>query len=53
MRAIIVAVGSLVGGAIGWWLGAFIGLFTAMALSAVGTGAGIYYSRKWAKEFLP
>ncbi len=53
MNKIIVLLGSAIGGAVGWWLGNFVGLYTAVSLSAVGTGAGVYYARKWAKEYLP
>jgi hypothetical protein len=41
-----------VGGAIGWWLGEFVGLGTAIVVSGIGTGVGLYYGRKLAEYLL-
>jgi hypothetical protein len=41
-------VGATLGGAVGWWLGDFVGLVTAVMLSMVGTGAGLYAGRRMA-----
>jgi hypothetical protein len=38
--------GATLGGAIGWWLGAKVGIMTAVVVSMVGTGAGLYYGRR-------
>jgi hypothetical protein len=43
---------SIVGSYVGWWLGAFVGTFTAIMLSIVGAGVGLYFGAKWAKENL-
>ena len=52
MSGLLAFVGATVVGGIGWWLGSFVGFTTAMILSAVGTGVGIYYGRKIAREYL-
>ncbi|MBZ5552039.1 MAG: hypothetical protein LAO21_04915 [Acidobacteriia bacterium] len=40
-----------VGGAIGWWLGAFVGFMTAVLLSIVGSGAGLYFALRLHREY--
>jgi hypothetical protein len=45
--------GGTVGGAIGWWLGEGAGYRTAFLLSMVGTGVGMHYAVKLARERLP
>ena len=39
------------GGAAGWWLGDFIGIMTAVILSAIGSGVGlwavVWVEREW------
>jgi hypothetical protein len=42
--------GATAGGAIGWWLGALAGVMTAVVLSAIGTGAGIYWARRFSAD---
>jgi hypothetical protein len=48
MRGFLGFVGMTVGSAIGWWLGAFVGLGTAVVISGIGTGVGLYYGRRLA-----
>lgn len=43
--------GATVGGAIGWWLGALVGTMTAVILSAIGTGVGIYAARRFSADY--
>ena len=40
--------GMSIGGWIGWWAGEHVGLMTAFMLSMVGTGAGLYFGRRFA-----
>ncbi len=40
------------GGWIGWIIGAWVGFFTAFIVSIVGTGVGLYASRRVTKHFL-
>jgi len=40
------------GGQLGWWLGSHVGFMTAFLLSAVGTGAGLYFARRLLDVFL-
>jgi hypothetical protein len=43
--------GALIGGYAGWALGGLLGLMTAYTLSLIGTGAGIYFGRRFARQF--
>jgi hypothetical protein len=43
-------VGATIGGYAGWWVGAKIGLMTAFLVSVVGTGVGMYYGAKFARD---
>jgi hypothetical protein len=51
MRKLMVLIGTTVGSSIGWWLGDKFGLMTAFTLSIVGTGVGMYYGIKYAREY--
>ncbi|HEX6533027.1 MAG TPA: hypothetical protein VF041_00435 [Gemmatimonadaceae bacterium] len=53
VRGLIGFIGTSVGGAIGWWLGAKVGIMTAVALSGVGSGVGLWAARRWMSEHLP
>jgi len=44
-------IGAVLGGAVGWWAGASVGVMTAVLLSAVGTGLGLYVGR-WSADRL-
>lgn len=49
----MVVIGSSITGGIGWMIGKSFGVMTAWILSVVGTAIGVYYTRKWATEYLP
>lgn len=51
MRKLLGWIGATVGSALGWWAGARIGVMTAVFVSAVGTGAGLY-AGWWAADRL-
>jgi hypothetical protein len=51
MKKMLVFIGTTVGSSIGWWLGDKFGMMTAFALSIVGTGIGMYYGIKFAREY--
>jgi hypothetical protein len=53
MRAMIWMVATTIGGALGWWLGMFVGIFTAVSLSAVGSGVALFSAQRLANESLP
>jgi hypothetical protein len=53
MKAMVWIVATSIGGAAGWWLGAFVGIFTAVSLSAIGSGVALFYARRLASEYLP
>ena len=44
-------IGATVGSYAGWFIGAKVGITTAVMLSFVGTGFGIYYGRKIASNY--
>jgi hypothetical protein len=46
MKGLLILILTSIGGWLGWWLGYHVGLFAALALSMIGTGAGLYYGRK-------
>ena len=47
MRTIIGWLSASILGAAGWWLGAYVGLITAVVMSAITGGAGLYYGYRW------
>jgi hypothetical protein len=53
MKGFLNFFGMSVGGWIGWALGAQISIFTAFIVSMVGTGAGLFYTQRAIKRFLP
>lgn len=52
MTKLFVFIGATIGSYAGWALGAKVGIFTAFAVSMVGTGFGMYYGRKAAQNWL-
>jgi hypothetical protein len=45
-------IGATIGSYAGWALGATVGLTTAFMVSMVGTGIGIYFGRRLAKNYI-
>ena len=45
-------VGATLGSLVGWYLGDLVGITTAVVLSMVGTGAGIWLGRRVARQWL-
>lgn len=43
--------GSFLVGSLGWWIGDKVGLMTAVILSGIGTGVGIYAGKKLADHW--
>jgi len=50
MGKLLAFVGATAGGYAGWALGAFVGTFGAFVVSIIGTGIGVYYGRRMARE---
>ena len=50
---IMIWLGGAVGGALGGWLGDRFGIFAAYMVGLVGTAAGIYFTRRWARLYFP
>lgn len=50
MTKLLSFVGATVGGYAGWALGALIGPFSAFMVSMIGTGVGMYYGRRIARN---
>jgi hypothetical protein len=38
-------------GGIGWWLGAFVGIMTAVVVSAIASGVGLWLAMKLEDEW--
>ena len=53
MKGLVWFISTTIGGAVGWWVGAFVGIYTAVSLSAVGSGVALYYARRLADDYLP
>ena len=51
MKKLLGFAGGLVLSSIGWWLGSLVGIMTAVMISAIGTGVGIYYGRRLADHY--
>ena len=47
VRTIIGWLAASLFGAAGWWLGARTGPFTAVVVSAIAGGVGLYYGYRW------
>jgi hypothetical protein len=52
MRGIFATVGTFLVGSIGWAIGERIGIGTALVLSSIGSGVGLYYGRKLFDQWL-
>lgn len=52
MRGIIGWLGAFLAGSVGWWLGSKIGFATAVVVSAVAAGVGMYAGYRWFDENL-
>ena len=52
MAKLLGFIGATIGGDVGWAVGAPVGMFTAFAVSMIGTGAGMYYGRRAAQHWL-
>jgi len=53
MGKLIGFVGTTVGSVLGWWAGARLGVMTGFLCSVIGGGAGLYFARRWAQDYLP
>ena len=53
MKRFLNFAGMSAGGWIGWFLGQPISFFTAFMVSMVGSGVGLYFTRKAMKRLLP
>jgi hypothetical protein len=53
VKGLVAFIGMTAGGWIGWVIGALLSTFTAFTLGMVGTGAGLYYARRFAERYLP
>ena len=50
MKKLCIFIGTTIGSSIGWWAGNKIGFMSAFMLSIVGTGFGMYYGVRFARE---
>jgi len=53
MKRIFDLIGMSVGGWLGWAVGAWISVFTAFVAGMIGTGVGLYLTRRITKSLLP
>ncbi len=52
MRAAFSFIGTTVLGSVGWAIGAYIGIGTAIVLSCIGSGFGMYWGRRLFDQWL-
>jgi hypothetical protein len=52
MKGLLLFFGMSAGGAVGWWLGMFSGYTLAVVLSGIGSGLGMWLTRKLAEDYL-
>ena len=52
MRGILRFILMSLGGGLGWWLGDYVGIFTAVALSSIGSGVGLWAAFKIEREWM-
>lgn len=52
MNKLFALIGATLGGWTGWWLGEQVGLMTAFMLSIIGSAGGIYFARRYVKDYL-
>ncbi len=48
---LLITISTFVLGSVGWYLGEGIGIFTAFALSMVGTGVGVYVGKQLSERW--
>ena len=53
MKRLLDVTGMSAGGWLGWMAGAWIGIFTAFLFGMIGTGLGLYFTRKLVRGWLP
>ena len=53
MKRMMDLIGMTAGGWIGWAIGAPLGIFMAFVVSMVGTGAGLWVTRKYLGGLMP
>jgi hypothetical protein len=51
MEKLFMIILTTVGSGVGWWAGSKIGFMSAFALSIVGTGLGLYLSRRIIRDY--
>jgi len=52
LSTLVVWLGGAVGGGLAGWLASPLGMFGAFMISLVGTAAGIYFTRRFARQYL-
>lgn len=51
MTRLLISLSTFILGSLGWYAGERVGIFTAFALSMVGTGLGVYLGRRLATHW--
>ena len=51
MTKLLITCSTFILGSLGWYAGEMVGMFTAFALSMVGTGLGVYFGKQLADRW--
>lgn len=52
MRGIFATLGTFLVGSLGWAVGEHVGIGTALVLSSIGSGVGLYWGRRLFDQWL-
>jgi uncharacterized membrane protein YeaQ/YmgE (transglycosylase-associated protein family) len=53
MKRLLDVIGMTVGGWLGWMAGEWVSFFTAFIVGVIGTGVGLYVTRRVTRGWLP
>lgn len=53
MKKLFDLLGMTLGGWLGWLAGASLSVFTGFVVGILGTGAGLYFTRRFSRQYLP
>jgi hypothetical protein len=52
METLFGFIGATILGGVGWWIGERVGFMTAFMISTVTSGVGLYYGRRFFRDYM-